>query len=214
MDFRDFEKRIVKVTKMELPGEGVQFKMAPMERLEELKRVARHQHTAKRAGVMSLFYPAGNNETRLILILRKTYKGVHSAQVGFPGGKLEAEDRNIQDAALRETEEEVGVPRQAISVLKQLTEIYIPPSNYFVQPFLGITREAPTFVPQEEEVEALIEVPLPVFMDDGSITTQILSTSYATNLEVPAFNFNDHIVWGATAMMLNEVRELLKRALQ
>ncbi len=205
MDFRDFEKRIVKVTKMELPGEAIQFKMAPIERLQELKRVAREKNTAKQAGVMSLFYPSEDYETRLILILRKTYKGVHSAQVGFPGGKLEAYDRTIQDAALRETEEEVGVSRNTISVLKKLTEIYIPPSNFFVQPFLGITSELPKFVPQEEEVEALIEVTLLDFMNDANIITQTLSTSYATSIEVPAFKLNGHIVWGATAMMLNEV---------
>ncbi len=213
MDFRDFEKRIVKVTKMELPGEAVQFKMAPIERLQELKRIAREKDTAKRAGVISLFYPSENFETRLILILRKTYDGVHSAQVGFPGGKLEDEDETIQDAALRETEEEVGISRKTISVLKKLTEIYIPPSNFFVQPFLGITSESPKFVPHEEEVEALIEVALQDFMDDANIISQTLTTSYATNIEVPAFKLNGHIVWGATAMMLNEVRELLKMAL-
>jgi len=213
MDFRDFEKRIVKITKMELPGESVQFKMAPMERLQEMKRVAKNSNDARRAGVMSLFYPSESYETRLILILRKTYKGVHSAQVGFPGGKLEIEDDSIQDAALRETEEEVGVSREKISVLKKLTEIYIPPSNFFVQPFLGITTEQPKFVPQEDEVEALIEVKLKDFMNDVNITTQILTTSYATDLEVPAFKLNGHIVWGATAMMLNEVRELLKMVL-
>ncbi|WP_310992051.1 NUDIX hydrolase [Aequorivita marina] len=213
MKFHDFEKRIVKVTKMELPGEGAQFKMAPLKRLDELKREAKAIHSARRAGVMLLFYPSEDAETRLILILRKTYKGVHSAQVGFPGGKVELEDNNLQDAALRETEEEVGVSRGNISVLKELTEIYIPPSNFFVQPFLGITTIKPRFIPQEEEVEALIEVRLQDFMDDLNITTQTLTTSYATNLEVPAFKLNGHIVWGATAMMLNEVRELLKMAL-
>lgn len=210
MNFRDFEKQIVKVTKMELPGETVQFKMAPIERLQELKRIAKEKNTAKKAGVMVLFYPSENLETYLILILRKTYNGVHSAQVGFPGGKLEDGDETIQHAALRETEEEVGVSRETISVLKKLTEIYIPPSNFFVQPFLGITTELPKFIPQEEEVEALIEVSLRDFMNDENITIQTLSTSYSKSIEVPAFKLNGHIVWGATAMMLNEVRELLK----
>ncbi|SDX48758.1 NUDIX hydrolase [Aequorivita viscosa] len=213
MDFRDFEKRIVKIEKMELPGEAVQFKMAPVARLRELRQEAMHIDKARKAGVMALFYPNKNYQTNLILILRKTYKGVHSAQVGFPGGKIEKIDRSIKDAALRETEEEVGVQRDDIAVIKKLTQIYIPPSNFFVQPFLGVVSKTPTFVLEEREVEALIEVNLTHFMDESCITTRILSTSYATDLEVPAFNLNGHIVWGATAMMLNEVRDLLQRVL-
>ena len=213
MDFSEFEKRIVKVKKMDLPGEAIQFKMAPVERLKELKEQARLKQNARKAGVMALFYPSRANETHLILILRKTYKGVHSAQVGFPGGKIEPEDDSLEEAALRETEEEVGVSRKVITVLKELTEIYIPPSNFFVQPFLGVTGNTPTFIPQDDEVEALIEVPLSLFMDDSTLITKKITTSYATNIDVPAFLLNDHVVWGATAMMLSEVRELLKQAL-
>lgn len=213
MNFREFEKRIAKVNKMKLPGEEVQFKMAPISRLEDLSNPARHLHNWNHAGVMVLFYPTKKDETSLILILRKTYKGVHSAQVGFPGGRFESQDDSILAAALRETEEEVGVPRNDILVLKQLTEIYIPPSNFFVQPFMGITRVCPIFVPQEDEVEALIEVSLNDFMNDRNIVSEILTTSYMEELEVPAFKFDGHIVWGATAMMLNEVREMLKTLL-
>lgn len=198
---------------MELPGEAIQHKMAPIERLSELKKNAIQKQTARKAGVMALFYPSQSLDTHLILILRKTYKGVHSAQVGFPGGKIEPEDQSLLETALRETEEEVGVNAKSISVLKQLTEIYIPPSDFFVQPFLGVTYQTPIFIPQEEEVEALIEVPLTHFMDDKILTTSTLSTSYATNIQVPAFMLNDHVVWGATAMMLSEVRELLKQVL-
>src|SRR5690554_3221305 len=213
MDFHDFEKRIVKVTKMVLPGESVQLRMAPLRSLRELRDQAVDQERANRAGVMALFYPSISYEANLILILRRTYKGVHSAQVGFPGGKIEAIDNSLEAAALRETEEEVGIPRENITVLKKLTEIYIPPSNFFVQPFLGITNKKPHFVPEEREVEALIEVKLEDFMNDASITTEILTTSYATDLKVPAFELNGHIVWGATAMMLSEVREMLQRVL-
>ncbi|MFT7034698.1 MAG: 8-oxo-dGTP pyrophosphatase MutT (NUDIX family) [Cyclobacteriaceae bacterium] len=213
MTFAEFEKRVVKIAKMELPGEAIQLKMAPIERLIELKTKARELNSAKRAGVLALFYPDSNNETHLILILRKTYKGVHSAQVGFPGGKFEDGDVHLEATALRETEEEVGVPRDEVSVLKELTEIYIPPSNFFVQPFIAITAKTPNFIAQEEEVEELIEVPLSHFMDDAILTTKVLSTSYATNIDVPAFLLNGHVVWGATAMMLSEVRELLKEVL-
>ncbi len=210
MEFREFEKRIVNITNMDLPGEDIQLKMAPIERLLELKAKAKEAKTARKAGVLALFYPSKDNETYLILILRKTYNGVHSDQVGFPGGKFEKGDGSILETALRETEEEIGIPKNEVSILKQLTEIYIPPSNFFVQPFLGITRATPKFVAQEDEVEALIEVPLTHFMDDSVIITKRLTTSYATNIEVPAFNLNEHVVWGATAMMLSEVREMLK----
>ncbi|RMA64731.1 8-oxo-dGTP pyrophosphatase MutT (NUDIX family) [Ulvibacter antarcticus] len=198
---------------MELPGEAIQLKMAPVERLLELKDQARQKNTARKAGVLALFYPNAKNEAMLALILRKTYKGVHSAQIGFPGGKVEDEDANLTDTALRETEEEIGVPRLAVNVLKELTEIYIPPSNFFVQAFIGITTTTPEFVLQEDEVEELVEVTLDHFMDDAVLTTKVLSTSYATDIDVPAFLLNGHVVWGATAMMLSEVRELLKQLL-
>ncbi len=213
MNFLEFEKLIAKVVKMELPGETAQLKMAPIERLLELKNQAKLFKDSKKAGVLVLFYPSENSETNLILILRKTYKGVHSAQVGFPGGKFEEIDKDIEETALRETEEEVGVPRERIEIIKKLTEIYIPPSNFFVQPFIAVTRLKPKFIQQEDEVEALIEVKLEDLLNDEFLVTKTLTTSYATNLDVPAFNLNGHIVWGATAMMLSEVRELLKNVL-
>ncbi len=210
MNFSEFEKKIVKITKMKLPGESVQFKMAPKERLLELRLKNVEIKNVRKAGVLALFYPDYSEETHLALILRKTYKGIHSAQIGFPGGKFEREDLTLQDTALRETQEEVGVLKENISVLKQLTEIYIPPSNFFVQPYLGITIKTPQFVLQQEEVASLIEVSLSHFMDDTILINKTLSTSYAKNIEVPAFMLNNHVVWGATAMMLSEVREMLK----
>ena len=213
MKFQEFENKIVKITKLKLPGEVAQFKMAPMERLVALKKIAIEKETVRKAGVLVLFYPSEAKQTMLALILRKTYKGVHSAQIGFPGGKYENKDTSLKETALRETEEEIGVLRNTVSVLKKLTEVYIPPSNFFVQPYLGITKNTPNFILQEEEVETLIEVPLIHFMDDTIKIHQNLTTSYAKNIIVPAFLLNNYLVWGATAMMLNEVREMLKELL-
>lgn len=211
MEFTNFLNKALKVTKMELPGEDYHLKMAPIERLLELKKIAKDKQTAKKAAVLVLFYPTSAGKTNLILILRKTYKGVHSNQVGFPGGKYEKEDNDFEATALRETEEEIGIPRETVSILKELTEIYIPPSNYFVQPYFGITKKTPVFIAQEDEVEALIEVDLDHFMDDTILITKTLTTSYAKAIDVPAYLINGHVVWGATAMMLSEVREILKQ---
>lgn len=211
MQFDDFKHKVTKIPKMELPGESFHYKMAPVERLGSLKKIAIKENTARTAAVLALFYPNKANETYLILILRKTYKGVHSNQVGFPGGKEEKEDASLAHTALRETEEEIGIPQNDITILKQLTQVYIPPSHFFVQPFIGLTQHTPTFIKQDEEVEALIEVPLSHFMDDGIVATKKITTSYATNIDVPAYIINDYVVWGATAMMLSEVREMLKQ---
>ena len=211
MTFSIFNKQIVKITKLDLPGEASHYKMAPIERLKELTKQSLKKNKAKRASVMVLFYPNKAGETHLALILRKTYKGVHSAQVGFPGGRQEVSDLSSRHTALRETQEEIGVLQEDIRVLKKLTQIYIPPSNFFVEPFIGICEKTPQFVLQQTEVEALIEVKISDLLDDGIYCTRRLSTSYATDIEVPAYILNTHVVWGATAMMLSEVRELLKQ---
>ena len=210
MTFSIFNKQIVKITKLDLPGETSHYKMAPIERLKELTKQSLKKNKAKRASVMVLFYPNKAGETHLALILRKTYKGVHSAQVGFPGGR-QVSDLSSKHTALRETQEEIGVLQEDIRVLKKLTQIYIPPSNFFVEPFIGTCDKTPQFVLQQTEVEALIEVKISDLLDDGIYCTRRLSTSYATDIEVPAYILNTHVVWGATAMMLSEVRELLKQ---
>ena len=194
---------------MQLPGEAAHRKLAPLIRINELDSIDISKQNPNEAGVMAVFYPDLNEETRLVLILRKTYKGVHSNQVGFPGGRVEVEDRDLEATALRETEEEVGIPRQQIEVIKKLTRLYIPPSNFWVQPYLGLLGHTPNMKAQESEVEEILEVKLKDFLDDTSRITENLSTSYANNIEVPAYKLNGRVVWGATGMMLSEIRELL-----
>lgn len=213
MNFNAFLLSVSKIEKVELPAQASQFKMSPPFREQLIEKYKERMKDAKRAGVMALFYPDISEETRLALILRNTYKGVHSAQIGFPGGKVEPNDHSLKETALRETYEEIGVPIQQIEVLKQLTEVYIPPSNFYVQPYLGISKTTPEFIKQDDEVKAIIEVPLSHFMDDTVVITSEVPTSYDKKVEVPAFELNGHIVWGATAMMLSEIKDLLKEVL-
>ena len=213
MNFDEFLVSLSKIKNIPLPAEASQFKMSPPFRRELISRYKEAMKDAKRAGVLAMFYPNATNETHLALILRKTYKGVHSAQIGFPGGKYEEEDKTLKHTAIRETWEEIGVPEHQIKVIKQMTEVYIPPSNFYVQPFIGITQETPKFIKQDDEVEDIVEVSLAHFLDENNVGNKLVATSYTAKIEVPAYELNGHVVWGATAMMLSEIKDILKAVL-
>lgn len=212
MDFQYFLKFIPQLIQEELPAAVSHEKMMPLQRKELLEKINFKEISPREAAVTMLFYPK-NKETHLVLIVRNSYKGVHSAQIAFPGGKFEPEDFDFQTTALRETEEEIGISRDKIEIVKAFSSLYIPPSNFMVYPFLGICKEEIQFVPDSVEVAAIIELPLKVFRDDRILTIENLSTSYASLIEVPAFKIDGHIVWGATAMMLSELRDVLNSVL-
>ena len=213
MLFNSFLESVVKIKHLSLFGEASHAKMSPPYRLELAEKMKVRAKDAKKAGVMALFYPNSEGQTFLVLILRKTYKGVHSAQVGFPGGKYEDEDKDLMDTAIRETEEEVGVPKSKVKVIKTMTPLYIPPSNFMVHPYVAISTSQLRFVKQDDEVEAIIEVSIDNFLSDTNCITSRVPTSFNVDVDVPAFQLNGHIVWGATAMMLGEVKDLLKQVL-
>lgn len=214
MRFSYLVKQLPKIENIELPGEASHFKMMAEFRLDELKALQNKKMNPKKTAVLVLFYPDKNHEARLLLILRKTYQGVHSNQIGFPGGKVEEADVDLRATALREAYEEVGVAMEKVSVLKQISMVYIPPSNFEVTPFIGVCHDPIKFVLQESEVEALVEVPIDSLLDESKVFQQKLSTSYAKNILVPAYNFEGHTVWGATAMMISEVKALLNQILR
>ena len=209
MDFQEFLEYVPKLMTAELPAEVSHIKMAPLERIESLKNFDIGIKKPKIAAVMMLFYPK-NGITHLVLIVRNSYKGVHSAQIAFPGGKYEDHDEIFENTALRETHEEVGIHPNIMEIIKTFTPMYIPPSDFMVHPFLGICKEEIVFVPDPKEVANIIELPLTVFLSDAIITDTNLTTSYANDISVPAFKIEEHIVWGATAMMLSELKDVLK----
>ena len=213
MVFNSFLDAVVKIKHLELFGELSHAKMSPPYRLELAKKMQAKAKSAKKAGVLALFYPNADFNTNFVLILRKMYKGVHSAQVGFPGGKYEEGDNDLMTTAMRETEEEVGVPTSILNIIKPMSPLYIPPSNFIVHPFLAVSECKPLFRKQEDEVEDIIEVSLLDFLNDRNVLMTRVPTSYNVEVEVPAFKLNDHIVWGATAMMLSELKDLLKQVL-
>lgn len=155
-----------------------------------------------------LLYPH-QGETWTVFIQRNGSddRDRHKGQISFPGGKWEPGDPDMAASALRETEEEIGVHRKEIELLRPLTPLYIPVSNFLVHPFVGKIEHRPQFVPQLEEVAGIIEMPLAhFFRSDAILRTEI---SIAPNLvlkEVPYFDVQGHVLWGATAMILNEFR--------
>ncbi|MFT5715111.1 MAG: 8-oxo-dGTP pyrophosphatase MutT (NUDIX family) [Flavobacterium sp.] len=212
MDFQYFLEYVPNLSEAKLPAMEAHIKMAPFERIESLKNKAVENKSPRMAAVMMLFYPK-NGITHLVLIVRNSYEGVHSGQIAFPGGKFETEDENFSRTALRETHEEVGVSPAIIDVIKSFTEVYVPPSNFMVHPFLGICKEEICFVLDPTEVSSIIELPLSVFLNDEILIEAKMSTSYSKEINVPAFDIEGHVVWGATAMMLSELKDVLKGVL-
>lgn len=208
MNFKDFTQKIEELKSKELGGLQAQFKMAPKLRLQyDQDKIAANK--PRKAAVLVLFYPNKENETCFLLTQRASYKGTHSAQISFPGGKTEKADKNLEQTALRETQEEVGILPSTVKIIRELTDVYIPPSNFLATPFLGFVDERPNFV-LNHEVALEIEVLVSDLLDDKTMTTITLDTSYMKKIAVPCFKINNHIVWGATGMMLSEIKELLK----
>ncbi len=213
MNFKEFLNIVPKIKNIPLPAESSQFKMMPASRMEQMDQYKEAMKQAKQSAVLALFYPDRSHKTKFALIQRKAYNGVHSSQISFPGGKFENNDTNLEFTAKRETYEEIGIHPDNVKIVRELTKIYIPPSNFAVQPFLGLAYKTPNFILQEDEVEALLEVPILDFFNESNVITETVSTSYNSRMEVPAFLLNGHIVWGATAMMLSEVKDLIKEGL-
>jgi len=193
-----------------LPGPAAQIKMASGTRREFSTIPA----NAKEACVLCLLYPK-DNEWHIVLTQRvSTNKNDrHSGQMSFPGGKYEPTDNSYENGALRETEEEVGIPAKAVSILGEMTPLYIPVSNFQVYPFVGVLDYAPTFTPELQEVKEIVETPLSLLLEDSTRQTTNLTVHDYTIKDVPYFNVFGKVVWGATAMMLSEFVEIVKEAM-
>ena len=192
-----------------------QLKMAPPFRENLLQMTINNYKSSKNAGVVVLFHPNNNNKVCFTLILRNEYSGVHSNQISLPGGGYEKNDKNIFDTALRETNEEIGVDINVVKLIRKLQNVYVPPSNYDISPFMVYTENEVKFIRDENEVKEIINVDLEQLLIDGNIEKtkgSKISNRYLNTL-VPAYKLNGFFVWGATAMILSEVKDIIKAVL-
>ena len=134
----------------------------------------------------------------------------HPGQISFPGGKAEKEDHSAEMTALREAREEVGIDTSAIEILGKLSDLYVEVSKFSIQPFLAWADKKPEFLLNASEVEDLILFPLSDFIANETIFETELDTVTGL-LRIKYYPFNGEMIWGATAMILSELIEILKR---
>lgn len=191
----------------ELPGEKAHGEMAPIQR--PMPQEARQWESTRFSAVLVLLYPH-NNKVHTALMRRPDYGGVHSGQISFPGGGKEEWDADMRETALREAFEEMNIEKKEVKVLGQLSELYIPPSKSLVTPVVGFSSDRPNFIPDLNEVAEIIEVDFFDILSDKYFgNTEIVTSSYLLK-EVPVINYNNHVIWGATAMIINEIKHLIK----
>ena len=201
-----FKSYLTRKLKSGLPGKNAHIEAAPFRQIEFSEKQIRE---SRKSAVLILFYKK-QDELHFVLIQRPKYDGVHSAQIALPGGKVELSDKNIVDTALREAFEEVGIVKDDVQVISQLTDVYIPVSRFNVTPVIGLLNYSPNFKIDNREVDELVEVKLSELTRLEKMTISKIKMTNGGLLEAPSFNFNDKIVWGATALILNELRWVFK----
>lgn len=206
MPFNDFINTLDTQLRQPLPGPEAHLKMASATRLR--LKVQPNEKT-RRSAVLILFYPY-RDQILVPLILRPKYDGVHAGQMAFPGGRYEKTDENLIRTALREAQEEIGIKASDVQILGKLTELFIPPSNFYVLPVVGKLPYKPDFYPDPREVEAVLEVNLEELMDESIVGFTELDVRGIT-IEAPFYDIQGHKVWGATAMMISELLTVIRQ---
>lgn len=190
-----------------LPGENAHRLMEPTPKFIEGKEGI-HPDPPVSCAVLVLIVPYQNNLA--IPFIKRSDRGKHHrGQIAFPGGKMEKEDCNALQTALRECHEEIGIPAEEVSILGVLSDIYIPLSNFNITPIVGTTLKLPEFILSREEVEKVILIQLADLFDDRNKTTRSL-LRLGQPITAPGYQIGEHFIWGATAMIIAELEQLMK----
>jgi len=206
MDDYTFFAKLEEKLKSDKPGLSAQLKMVSHPRPGQ-KPYGEVEDISLKAGVMLLLYPRGGS--RYLVLIRRTSTVLHHKdQISFPGGQLEPGEDFVR-AALRETQEELGVPPEKIRILGELTPLYIPPSNFCIYPVVAAVDGPLSFQPHPEEVAEIVEIQLDHLLDAKNIREEKWVVR-GEPLNVRFYACGDHKIWGATAMVLAEFLDILQ----
>ena len=209
--FKEFIEALEIEISTGLPGWDAQKRMAPLGRSQSLYRPPNLANT-RESGVLIWLYP-NHDKIFTRMILRAT-GGVHSGQVAFPGGQVELEDHDFWSTALREANEEVGLASEKIKRVGALTPLYIPPSNFWVHPFIATSDEPQEASISQAEVQTYFDVDIFDLLESSAKEERLITVSSGAQLITPSYTLQGRTVWGATAMMLSEMEELIRRTLK
>ena len=207
IDFSSFVEQLKEQIK-NLPGEKAHLDLMPLNRKftsEALKK----KPNFRRSAVAIIFYQE-LSIIKSILIQRPLYDGIHGGQVSFPGGKMDDSDSNLEFTARREAFEEINLPISTGDFIGKLSEIYIPPSNFLVEPNLFYVDKLPELTPDEREVESIIHFNINDLLIPENLKSEDMQFEGGfTRKNVPYYDLQGYKVWGATGMILAELKQLL-----
>ena len=205
MSLENLAARLATRLQQQLPGAAAHDPLRAIP-VGDFKPTFEHKLPPKPGGVLILLYEE-DGHIKFPLTKRPEYTGAHSGQVSLPGGKAEPGEDVIQ-TALREGEEEIGIDRNSVTVIGKLSEFFVIPSNFIVRPVIGTVRN-PVFKPDSYEVSRIISCSLFDLLLDGAIKQKEILAAGKFKMMAPHFEIEGEVVWGATAMMLNEFRTIL-----
>ena len=205
----DFFTQLRELLRQPLPGEEAQYRMSRL-RLHATADYLNLNPGHRESAVALLIWPEADS-CHTVLIKRPEYDGVHSGQMALPGGKRDGSDSDLLDTAIRETREEIGVVLQRDQVAGRLSPLYIPVSNYLVQPWVALLSERPLFYPDPAEVSALVDFDLALLLKPETLKTSRRVLANGIKAETPYFDIEGSEVWGATAMILSELSAIIER---